>query len=82
VASALSLGVDYRRHQLVYKFYRKQISARHGPLMPVPQAVDQMLTRQRAGRSTRQQPIPTDSCGRRPVSLSDRPKSEISTVRV
>jgi hypothetical protein len=52
-ASALSLGVDYRRHQLVYKFDRKQISARHGPLVVVPQFVDQMLTRQRAGRSTR-----------------------------
>jgi hypothetical protein len=35
-ASALILGVDYRRHQLVYKFYRKQISARRGPLVLVP----------------------------------------------
>jgi hypothetical protein len=40
-ASALSLGVDYRRHQLVYKFDRKQISARHGPSGLVPQFVDQ-----------------------------------------
>jgi hypothetical protein len=51
--ASASLGVDYRRHQLVYKFDRKQISVRHGPLVLVPQFDDQMLARQRAGRSTR-----------------------------
>jgi hypothetical protein len=43
-ASALSLGVDHRRHQLVCKFDSKQISARHGPLVLAPQFVDRMPT--------------------------------------
>jgi hypothetical protein len=80
-ASALSLGVDYRRHQLVYKFDRKQISARHGPLVLVPLFVDQMLTRQRAGRSPSgsrsQQTLAAGVQYHYPTS-----KYEISTVRV
>jgi hypothetical protein len=67
-ASALSLGVDYRRHQLVYKFDRKQIGARHGPLVLVP------IRRSNAhpptsGTLDEAVAIPTDSCGRRSVSV-------------
>jgi len=62
---------------------QKANQRRPGPLVLVPQFVDQVLTRQRAG--TLDEAVADPNSRLRPASsirLSGRPKSEISAVRV